>query len=288
MKKTKYTLALILSTFSSLFAQVPDPGFELINPDSVTYYWNDFSAFAISDSVVIDEFLYHVVEDPHSGNLAMELRNAYDFTNSNPIMASISAVSDTVIGWSLGLHIPVSYPPTEFSFFYKYSSVSGDTGYAVLRVQDSSFNEIGIAEVFITGQTNAYTQIVTPINYSGNLADATTFSLKFMNAAPYTQANYGTRFTIDDVIVSSTTSVNENNVTDVDAWYNPSTDEILIRHSGNQLSAYVYNLSGQVTTSTLGSSGVLAIPVSRYKTGLYMIRIESDGKVLSKMVPVMR
>lgn len=188
-----------------LFGQVLNSGFEILNPNGSIKNWGDITLFSLPldslghpmDSVKFDQALYFSTSDAHSGQRALEMRNAYYMVSGNKIpgRASMQAI-DSLYGFSPP--VPVGLAPTLFRFYYKFLPVHQDTAFAQMVVSDSSGNDLGSADILITQSTAAYTQISAPVVYTlqGQPAFLT---IHFNTSYNQYQTHYGTRFLVDDV-----------------------------------------------------------------------------------------
>ncbi|PQJ12542.1 hypothetical protein CJD36_002000 [Flavipsychrobacter stenotrophus] len=207
-------LALVLTISTSLWAQVPNPGFEQLNIDGTTRNWGNiylFSGVADTygnfhmDSVVYtNTYFYTPTSDAHSGTRALEIGNGYNYTTGQCIVGAVGADTDSVFMAYGGFDfIPATVAPATFSFYYKYLPLNNDTGVARLVVYDSFMTALGMAEIFLSDTHSTYTLASTPVvmTAAGNVGF---ISVAFSTSTFGHPATFGTRLLIDDVGASTT------------------------------------------------------------------------------------
>ncbi|MBL0258808.1 MAG: T9SS type A sorting domain-containing protein [Bacteroidetes bacterium] len=293
MKKLYPILLLFVLLFNNQksIAQIPNGGFENLNSDGSIRNWGNVYLFAVIidslgnqlvDSIVFDGPLYAKTMDSYSGNYAMEMRNAFNFTANQGIPGSVSADTDSVYSaWGSLEFLPLNQQPLAFAFYYKYLPVAGDSGIANLRIYNAQADEIGHAQVILSGLTSTYT-------YSSSLITFTTldvpaffslnFSTKFSLADNPTNANLGTYLIIDDVTLSTTTAVPLAETTDnnFSLFPNPSQDNIHVNSKQIENTSYrIYDMFGKIIYHGTIFSGTQLISTLTLANGVYAIEFES-------------
>lgn len=196
-------------------AQVPNNGFETINPGGSIANWTNNIILTIgidssghADSLVIDNSFYFPTTDAHSGNFAMEMRNGYNFTANTAYGGNaFASASDSGYGFFPTL-LPIQGRPTSFSFYYKYFPVAGELGLGSLNVFDSNGVQVGNANFTAINTTFSYMLASAPVNYTDTAMPAF-FMVQFSTCMPGQTPALGTRFLVDDVNISTTTDVKE-------------------------------------------------------------------------------
>ncbi len=202
-------------------AQFNNGGFEDLNSQAMPQYWQgDLHIFAITvdsngvfqvDSVVYDAGSdYALSTDAHSGQYAIELRNAYNYTQDEALVGRVHANSDTTNyqGFPL-VTVPVTQRPASIGFWAKYAPLADDSAQVTVTVLDEAESTIGTGLLTIGGTVSQYTAFDVPVIYSTE--DVAAFiQLTFANATFGGTASFGTRLLIDDVSVTFTPdAVNE-------------------------------------------------------------------------------
>ncbi|HNP47493.1 MAG TPA: T9SS type A sorting domain-containing protein [Bacteroidia bacterium] len=295
-------LALICCQLSS-FAQIPNGDFENLNSDGTISNWGnvyitqivvDSSGNVVLDSIVADGPYYQKTTDAYSGMYAMEMRNSYDFTLNTGRAGSVSSDADSVYSaWGSLEFVNIQMQPTDFSFYYKYTSVGNDTGIASLIVYDTLGYQVGNATVLFTGSNSTYQYVSMPVQYTGTDPVAfysLNFSTKFSAADYPTSPNLGSRLTIDDVRMSGTTGIEssglrENNFS---LYPNPARNLINInsKYQG-EVNFKIFDAFGKVVASGILSQGIQTISVSSFDAGIYSMDLNCTGKsVQSRFVVI--
>ncbi|MEP7263935.1 MAG: T9SS type A sorting domain-containing protein [Bacteroidota bacterium] len=279
MKKNLLYISLLFSC-TMLKAQVPNPGFEYFNQDFSVSNWGNVYLFNGTDSIVLDGYSFYTpTSDAHSGQTAIELHNAMNFTTGDVVVGAISADTDSVFSaWSMFENVPLQTAPDHLGFYYKYFPVGSDTAMATLAVYDINGNLLGDVHIVISGVTSTYTYASAPINYISVGFPATAF-INFSNSIYGAPANFGTRFLIDDVEINPVTAVDEKAKGDdaMQLFPNPAKDHLTVMRNTKDFSFYIYNVEGQPILIGLGSGGTVTIPVGNLSPGIYIMKT-SDGK----------
>ena len=257
---------------------VPNAGFELHNSDGTVSYWGKSYSFNVwidtgdvhihTDSIVIDQAFYAPTTDAHSGNWAIEMRNAYNFTTGVGTAGGIKSIPDSIFQ---GYHSPNSLnpneKPTSLNFYYKYFPAGDDWAYAHMSVQDSAGNVIGEAVFSVSGQVDTYTYVSTPIDYYME-GTAAYYSLEFSTAAPCGQITLGTRFLVDDISFSANAGINEVPQSAFELFPNPTNGLVTVK-TDKQIQVNIYNVAGKLMQTTQNKT----VDISTYPSGIYYFKI---------------
>lgn len=206
MKKL-FALSVLLLSFMSTNAQVPNPGFEIGNTQ------NNFPAqWGPSGYIVmpIDSNCYWTDQDSmqfwsydaHSGQRSFELRVATYCTTGytgtlQTRMFSIDTFAD--------MRIPFTDTPDVFTFYYKFNAVGGDVLIAHAYLEMSDGSQVAYGEITLSQSAPGWIVGTLPLTYYES------FHPEFMKMDFHlhndTNLHYGTRFVIDDFDMVTTTSV---------------------------------------------------------------------------------
>lgn len=282
MKTIQLILALIICNAITSNAQLMNTGFEDLNSDGSIQYWGftrlqviliDSNGVAHYDSIVIDQKYCQSTTDAHSGNRAMEIRNAYNYTMNQGISGGALSSSDTMQSPYTSF-VPIVSRPQTLSFYYKYFPVGNDTAYAYIQVLDNNTNEIGYAEQWIPSAASSYTLMNVPINYSSSDSAAIVF-IQFKASYNDSSAHFGTRFLIDDLSLQTPNSTEDiSTLNDVSIFPNPVSDMLSIRAACQIKSVTIRSLTSQQIYAHQGA--INSIDCSKFANGIYLLCIETE------------
>jgi len=303
MKKifTVLVIALTLNAMSAQGQTIPNNGFESLNPDSslsnwgnvyIIPVWVDTNGNSYTDSIVYDNRYYAPTSDAYSGNTALELRNAWDYTTNTGIAGAVGADDDSVFNAYGLLNLVPTYStpfnqfmPFNFGFYYKYFPVNGDSAFAQIALWDSSGNQVADGMIIITNAAGSYTLISAPINYTIP-GDAAFYSLSistFYTAVPGSrQPGFGTRLLADDTgfnFVSTTGFNTIDNNKQINIYPNPFADEITINgysQTGREKQEIkVFDVFGREIYSQQLKTSEVKIQAQSWQSGIYFVRIDN-------------
>ncbi len=276
-------------------AQIPNGDFETVLSDGTLSNWGNITLFAVIidssgnvlvDSIVFDGPFCGATTDAYSGNYALEMRNAYDYTAGHGISGWASVDEDTVYtAWGSLEYIYSSIQPQNFNFHYKYHSVNGDSGFAKIVFHDYQMNEIGQAVKYFSGSNAAYSYASIPISYSGSnqvFAYSLHFNTYFSAADNPTACNFGTRLIIDEITLTGSTNINDfSTAADLVVYPNPCTDYVLVKSNG--ISEYsIYDIEGKLIQKGKASNDSKIILEKNLPAGIYSLQVQSNGLTLRK------
>ena len=284
--------ALLFSN-KQVSAQIPNGNFETLNWDGTLSNWGNVYIMSVSidslgntimDSIVWDGPYYSKTADANTGNFAMEMRNAYNYTTNHGIAGSVSADTDSVYtAWGALEFVSIQIQPTDFSFYYKYNSVADDSGIARLTVYDYMMNPAGNAEVIFSGISSVYTYTSVPITFTSPDPVAyysLNFSTKFSLADIPTEPHLGTSLIIDDVQLSSTTGIGSNNLMEssYSLFPNPSKENLNISSkNAEEINYCIYNMLGKKILEGKILPGTQSISTWQFSNGVYAIEFVSSN-----------
>lgn len=238
--KAQTLFSVLTLTVASMWAQIPNTGFENLNLDGTVKNWGkaffrvitiDSIGNAHTDSIVFDQGLYFSTTDAHSGTRALEMRNAFNHTTQVPIAGSVNVLSNDSDYASFSAPVSILQQPSHFGFYYKFMPVANDTAIATIRLSDSSGTVVGEASIEITGQHLVYTLANKPITYYGN-GQAYFAAISFSTAKPGTYTGFGTRFLVDDVNTTITGLEAKTVNKAMTCFPNPANDHLVIVPEG--------------------------------------------------------
>jgi Secretion system C-terminal sorting domain len=288
MKKyLKLTLLALFMSFTS-FAQIPNASFECSNANNSICNWGTGFVFSATlgndgqlhtDSIVFDNTAFDLpTTDAHSGNQAIELSNAWNYTQNKAIAGRILASNDSAFS-TYATFIPVVSNPQYFSFYYKYLPVGGDSAIASLKIYDTATNEIGEGTIIFSNTINTYTLAQTNVVYSTN-APAALVVISFRTAV--NQITMGTRLLIDDVSFQNVLAT-QNLIKDKPLRFypNPAKDIITLNGSKNNKIEIVNELGSVVMVL----NNINTIDVGSLAKGFYYLkRKENDNTTIEKFL----
>lgn len=273
-----FTTSIFLLFVFTMSGQVANGDFEQISSNGTLAHWGRIYIFSVTidttgnnpDSFVIDEKFYQPTTDAHTGNWALELRNAHNYFTGESMNGGASSFADSLFsGFSALNTLEPGSRPTSLEFYYKYFPAGNDFGYAHLTLYDYNDNELGAAIALISGAANEYKLISVPVEYTLP-GDAAYYTLEFSTAAPGSAISFGTRFLIDDVTFGTTSSTEEIG-TDKSfplIYPNPATSNINMK-SSDPASMIIYDINGK-KVRTVSS---MPADVSDLPAGTYILKV---------------
>lgn len=184
----------------SLQAQLLNPGFELKRSDGNPSFWGSIIPLpvVIGDTVnrcKIDSAFYFTSKDAHSGNTAIELRNA-QCGKSTHVAGLVHNMSTDTSYFASGE--AYNLRPAYYTFWYKFISVGNDTAAThVSLIDENSGNTLVDQWVYLPAQTN-YTPVSVFLNYE-SAETPTSVAISFFTETEPNASHYGSRLLVDDV-----------------------------------------------------------------------------------------
>jgi hypothetical protein len=305
MKKVIITLIAAVATVGFTFGQVPpNPGFENWT-NSGTYEepdnWgtlNFASAFVPGFPITCEKST-----EFHGGQYAVKLTT----TASSVDISTFGFPYDTVPGMlilgdlSIGsLGKPYAQRPASMGFWYKYTSVGGDSAGVLVSLTrwDTNTNSqvtVGQGLASINATVGTYTFGDLTINYIDNADPDTVSIIAFSsynalavlgNQIPTAVPQPGSTLFIDDISLI-TTAVNENaaNKFDFKMYPNPVRDEVSILCTGHQfvnspVTVEFYDMTGRRVQSFTVNQMMTKADVSGLASGMYIYAVKNGNNVL--------
>ena len=288
--RTILTLSLFASVVS-LSAQLHNGGFEDLGSLDMPAYWGAGSeSITIGDSIVVDSAKYLLNStDVHSGQHAVELRNAYNYTQDVglPGLWMASSLEDGYGGFSAP-DVPIAQRPSALRFWVKYAPVQGDSAYAEIKVFGEFQQEIGSGSLHIGGNVDSYTAFEVPVVY-GSTDEAFYINVRFITIVPGGNAHLGTRLLLDDVDVQySGTGIAEMTGNALGIYPNPATDQVRIELPGtaSQATVKVFSSTGRLERLAQVMNGMLSM--SDLPAGAYILQVDQAGRRYQAPLMIMR
>lgn len=303
------SLMVLFSGFSSN-AQVVNGNFENIKPNFLPSNWgmNYSQAFAIdpvTGQTTTDDIQYtwcipalcYASFEPHTGQYAMEISNAFNQTQNTVIPGWSMIFSDATQdspGWNPGVPVNPGANIFTLGFYYKFLPAGNDVAEAKINVFDDQGNEIGNTDITINGTNNQFLYVYSYIDYNSN-AQPASFNITFKMAKDGSTPTFGSRLIIDNVVTNfQALSVIENPVagnpefrmypTLVDSEISivPATDAI------GMINYKVFNTEGRLVKEVNAENSntyVYEMNLSELSSGIYFLQIDSNlGKTTKKFI----
>ncbi len=262
MKKIIPFALLFLITANFSFGQIPNPSFENWTgpqPDGWRAYWNSpFSPYTFET----------ISTNAHNGSKAVKSNIVLTGPIYNPSgLLSASEASD--------YYFPISTKPTKLKGWYILQTNGLDT-FTVNVTMKRQGAIIGQGEFTSTTTNLSYSEFITYINYSSS---TTPDSMKIFITFNYGKAgsgHEGSYFIIDDLSLSQTIGLDENqNTLFVQISPNPATSAIEIKTSNTDKiqSFELINSFGQVLKTIQNSALTEPIDISNFENGVYYYRL---------------
>lgn len=275
-------------------AQIPNNGFETLNADNnisqwskafLTVIWIDSTGETHGDSIVFDSpnnALYLPSTDVHSGQYALEMRNALNVTSGIGITGGAILHSEDTYAVGFELPVPVSpMMPESFSFYYKYFPLATDSAYAIAKMFDADGFQIGEASMRLGGTVSNYTFASAPIVYT-DLRPVENISISFATSTPENLPTFGTRLLVDDVSLDGTLGLHEWEQSVV-IYPNPANSGFQIEGLAGDEVWRIFNLTGEALDLKDSKNG--AIDCSAWENGIYLLQMtRSTGTTIHRIV----
>ncbi len=307
MKKVIITLFAVVASVGFTFAQVPANGGLEAWTSSGTYEdpdsWgtlNFASAFVSGFPITVEK-----TTDAHGGTYAAKCT-----TQPSPAdLSGFGFTKDTVPGMlmignlALGsLGTPYTQRPTALNFWYKYTSMGGDSAGLLVSLTrwDNNTNQqvtVGQGLASINATVGTYTLGDLTINYVDNGTPDTMTIIGFSsywaltilgNQLPTHDPIPGSALFLDDFsFVNSGTGVDENagNKFDFKMYPNPVRDELSILCTGHQfvnnpVTVEFYDMTGRKVQSINVSQMMSKADVSNLASGMYIYAVKNGNSVM--------
>lgn len=295
--------ALLFFATAGLYAQIPNSDFEagLGYGGEQVADWGQFFLFPVTIDIETGESHSDVitfgdqvlgmfcssVQDAHSGDRAMLIRNAFNVTTNTVLPGNVSLfnseISEMPTGWNTGAPVPADADIQFLSFWYKFAPMGNDVAEASLELFNTNSESIGTAKIKISQPAETYTYASTPLVLSGNGGEPAFIHISFNMAAEGSTPVFGSYLTIDELKVNPGLLQTDTFAqTAFSVWPTVATDEINISKNGNATGSQnfkVANIEGKIVAENLlklDNGNVETINISGLASGFYILKFD-DG-----------
>ena len=283
IKKLLTSTALCVIFFGSA-QQLTNSGFENWtsgNPDG----WGSFDEM-LTNLGLPGSTLETQVSPGNSGTSACQLK-----TQNIPLVGDFPGVINSG-SISLGAQVdfglsPYTGMPTDYTFTYKFSPVSGDTAgtqviFTKWNTATNMRDTIGYGGDYIVGAASSFTLRSIPITWivPGTAPDSV--SMIFVSSVGAI-AQVNTTLTIDDVNMVLPLGITEPFMfNEVIAFPNPATDVVNFSSKNQETSSVeIFDFSGKRVAEANFQNGKVSFNTTELLNGVYMYRIsDSEGSEL--------
>lgn len=286
MKRLLLLVGLSIFLNNTAFAQIPNAGFESLNPDSTMQYWFNNLAISIglNDSIITDGPMQGYTTQSYSGNYALELRNSYNVTQSSPYQGNVTSYSDSSIA-GFSQWFSITNKPTALNFYYHFvQNPFNDTTYCRVRILNSSFDEIGLGETYLYTATNSYQSMGIPVSYYSGLTDSVPAyaSIQFKNI-PSPGPHVGQRIRFDELSFNTSplTLSNQDKNLPLSIAPNPVEGTLWISGIVHSTAYTITDVQGKVVAN--GNVNAQGISVGHLPSGVYQVQCGNQvGRFIRK------
>ncbi len=301
--KKKYFIVSLTLLIAPFFAQgqVVNGNFENVKPNFLPSNWGmnflqesgfDENGQAIGDQIsftwCIPSMVYATTESKN-GQYAMEISNAYNWTQEKVIPGSATLFNDPEQdspGWNPGVPVEPGSSIALLGFDYKFMPLGNDIAEASLQIADANGNELGRTSFEISGIQNTYAYIYTSVNITHAGTPAFMY-ISFNMAKNGSEPTFGTRLIIDNVIVNfSSLEVSENGKGPKIYPTLVETELNVIPDSFTETVSYkIMNSEGRVVKQNSvnqSETEIYTMDVSDLSSGIYFLNIQDKTKNVTK------
>lgn len=313
MKKSTLFITIILTLFSrNIIAQsFPDGGFE--NKwklfENATVGKSDYWDFVDGNFISTLNQLYELSgdqgdapltafreENAYKGNYALKLvSNTMTFGEPLFLPGAGGTLSINFIDLACILGQPFTYRPLQFSGYYKYSPVKGDSA-AIEVFLKKSGQILGRGKMVIKQTVDVWTNFNIPIKYTSSsqpdsivviFAASAAYDFTSLETLMQCKGQNGSTLIVDEVSFGYQQGIQQALIPEMEIslFPNPTSDMMTIRLPEpvkGKLCIYDYCGKEIKTLSINGNS--LTIDLHELAVGSYFINLEEDNKVItSKM-----
>ena len=297
---------LMLFAFTAIQAQIPNSDFE----QAIGYGLENVSAWGqpftftivmtetgetISDEITWGEqalgMFCSSVAEPHSGERAMLIRNAFNVTQGTVIPGNVSlfntAVSQSATGWNGGIPLEADADIQFLSFWYQFAPLGNDVAEAKLELFNSGSEMIGTAKIQISEATTAYTYASIPLTAIG-VGNPAFITIEFSMAAEGSIPVFGSTLLVDDLRVNpSQLSASTFEQAGFSIYPTVANSEINVQKNGTagKYNFKIINIEGKTISENkleLQSGIPAKIDVSMLSSGFYILK--SDDGFTTKFI----
>ncbi|MDB5285008.1 MAG: hypothetical protein JWO06_4083 [Bacteroidota bacterium] len=280
--KSKFLFAFSFLITTSLFAQIPNAGFETwtsgsCTPLFTTYNYEDPNSWGTINVLTCQggAFTTTKTADAHSGSYALQLSTISIFFQTAPGICATGTVNQTTQNIDGGFAINTR--PSFLKGWYKYAPSGTDqfsvavnfyTGAAI------SANVVGSGSFTTLAAANSYTEFTVPITYTSS---ATIDSAQITILCSYPDQNTaqaGSTAKVDDLFFVDCSSLNAANYSLVGPACTQSNGTITVNPAGGTR-PYTYHWSNLATDSA----------ITGLASGLYKLTLtDANGCVVNDSI----
>jgi hypothetical protein len=277
MIKRLLTISMLSVSLFGTAQQLPNNGFENWtsgNPNS----WGSFDEM-LSGLGVTGTTLETQVSPGNSGTSACQLMTQTVLLLQTTVPGVINSGPITYgsqVDFALS---PYSGTPTDYTFSYKFSPVSGDTAgtQVVFTKWNSATNTrdtIAYGGDLIVGAANNFTLRSVPITWLVTGVAPDSVSMIFLSSAGFV-AQPNTKFIVDDVNMVFPLGITEPfMLNDIAVFPNPATDIVNFSSKNHAASLVeIFDFSGKLVISQEIENGNSSVNTTAFAPGVYMYRI---------------
>lgn len=310
MKKITLTLKMLLVfvSVSNMNAQVINGDFENVKENFLPSNWgkgflSNVGMDPVTGETTSDEIQYNSCMPglcysnfgySHSGQYALEMRNAFNVTQNQLIVGGAVLFEDATQDFPPGgnYNINTSFVPFDASlfnsfygynlgFYYVFLPVGDDIAEAKLELFDSEQNSVGKVSVPISGTNSTYNYVYAPVNLTSTNTPVF-MSLSFSMAQEGSTPTFGSVLIVDDVFINNMTlGTVMNKASQFSIYPTVAQNEINIK-KGNKVASGKYdfkivNVEGKIVkeVSLNLTDNDAKIDVSQLSSGMYIVKSEN-------------
>ena len=134
---------------------------------------------------------------------------------------------------------------------------------------------------FVPGASDWRTEFVSLSTYAGIPEVMIQFK---------TTSNFGNMLYVDDIVISNTTSVADNNKSNFSVYPNPAKDIVTIEGgtAGRAMSVNVYDMMGKLVKQSPHNTGKVNIDLSSQTNGTYIIKVVSGSDTHQEKITIVK
>ena len=313
MKNSTLFITVILTLFTStIIAQsFPDGGFE--NKwqyfDNPTPGKSDYWDFVDGNFISTLNQLYELSgdqgdapltafreENAYKGNYALKLvSNTMTFGEPLFLPGATGTLSINFIDLACILGQPFTHRPLQFSGYYKYNPVKGDSA-AIEVFLKKSGKILGRGKMVVKQKVDVWTNFNISINYTSSsqpdsivviFAASAAYDFSSLETLMQCKGQNGSTLTVDEVSLGYQQGIQQTMMPEMEIslYPNPATDKMtLLLPEPVKGKICIYDYSGKEVKTLSINLNTLAIDLLELAAGSYFINIMEDNKLLtSKM-----
>ncbi len=290
MKKIFTLIVSTIITSAGLFAQAtPNAGFEAWTHNTFPSYdtpnsWDNLNS-STGGLGVFTCIKATAAADIHGGAAAIKLITKSVFGQTANGIATTGTINTTT--QTIGGGIVYTLRPDSIVGFYKYTSVTGDNGFAEIQLLGAGgdTDTIGYAR-FTTPTTTvgSYTRFAKAIIYRN--ANPIAKSIWILSSSKDAVTHFvGSTAFFDDVtlVFAPATGIVSQPKFELTVGPNPSIDRIIIKNSMTPKAAFVlYDVTGRKVAEKQIEAGTTLIDINEYPMGLYIYTVSDENNNVIK------